>query len=119
MSYQKMNRKIKSDWIKNLRSGIFIQGRDRLLTYDKLSNQYRFCCLGVLCNMGKHRDERWKRKSNQYGMWFTYDRQAFNLPHDVQYYAGLSDAALDRLVYMNDIKKCDFNQIANWILKNL
>lgn len=42
-----MNKKIKKEWVKRLRSGEYEQGTGRLCMND------RFCCLGVLCDMAE------------------------------------------------------------------
>ncbi|HEY4832468.1 MAG TPA: hypothetical protein VIH61_07925, partial [Waddliaceae bacterium] len=41
-----MNKKIKKQWLKELRSGEWVQGRGKLM-----DNQDRACCLGVLCDI--------------------------------------------------------------------
>jgi len=42
-----MNKKIKKEWVKRLRSGEYEQGESFLCSDDK------FCCLGVLCDMAE------------------------------------------------------------------
>lgn len=44
--YAKMDPKMKRRWIRALRSGKYKQGHDRLRTEDN-----RFCCLGVVCDI--------------------------------------------------------------------
>lgn len=41
-----MNPEIKKQWLEALRSGTYVQGRDRLRTVDN-----KFCCLGVLSDL--------------------------------------------------------------------
>ena len=41
-----MNKRIKKLWVAALRSGEYMQGPDRIRSEDN-----KFCCLGVLCNL--------------------------------------------------------------------
>lgn len=52
-----MDAKLKNKWIKALRSGKFKQGLLKLVSSDK-----KYCCLGVLCVVGKFRG--WRRRYN-------------------------------------------------------
>ena len=40
-----MNTEIKNEWVRRLRSGLYIQGKGRL------KRAGRYCCLGVLCGI--------------------------------------------------------------------
>lgn len=51
LSLRPMNQDIKKQWVKMLRSGHFAQGANRL-HYRENGNSHRFCCLGVLCELG-------------------------------------------------------------------
>lgn len=46
-----MNEDIKEAWKKNLRSGKFAQGSGQLRTWDPDEKIWKYCCLGVLCEM--------------------------------------------------------------------
>jgi hypothetical protein len=51
---QKMNKRIKAEWIVELRSGKYVQGTGQLrkVELDSFGKPHsEFCCLGVLCNM--------------------------------------------------------------------
>lgn len=45
-----MNNEVIRDWVEALRSGRYVQGRERLVSLDYEGNE-EFCCLGVLCQM--------------------------------------------------------------------
>lgn len=48
-----MDKRIKTKWIKALRSGKYHQGREKLIQTDGYGDP-QYCCLGVLCSvMGK------------------------------------------------------------------
>lgn len=56
-----MNKKIKEDWVKALRSGEYAQGKGEL--HNKEDNT--FCCLGVLCDLYlKAKGLTWDDKTN-------------------------------------------------------
>lgn len=95
-----LDKKLKAKWLRALRSGKFKQGRASLKMNDGQTTRY--CCLGVLCEVGKIRSQ-----SDCYirgGIDFGYDV----LPAGVQ----------KKLGSMNDDGK-RFPTIANWIEKNL
>ncbi len=119
-----MNKAIKKKWLRALRSGEYVQGRNQLVTegvnYDK------FCCLGVLVN----ETEGFGIKKNSY----FFGPFASSDPDEIQYTCGnsfdtLSVAFRRRvglsaddtfvLMDMNDIARKNFKTIANWIERNL
>lgn len=95
-----MDKKLKAKWLKALRSGKYKQGME-LLKFEGDNKQTRFCCLGVLCDVGHIRSTSSaviKGKNGDYRI----------LPQNVQ----------QTLTEMNDGGK-RFTTIATYIEKNL
>jgi len=118
-----MNKRIKKIWLRELRSGVYEQGREKLLQVDEKTGEESFCCLGVLCNI--HAEETG-------GVWNELNRYhdtAGLLPFKVRNWAGLDNA--DPVVgkhslsewndgeFWDDRKPKTFKQIANLIEKYL
>jgi hypothetical protein len=102
-----MNRELKQKWINALRSGSYIQGRNRLRNLDN-----SFCCLGVLCDIVDN--SKWERGKYQY----IYSYHAYHSSyHMLRKLMTLSHQI--ELINLNDKEKADFNQIADWIERNL
>ena len=110
-----MKQEIKDLWVKALRSGEYVQGRQRLRNLKD-----ECCCLGVLCDLylletGKN---SWEREGdNSWG--FGAAKHVAYTPGGVLGWAGLSPQAEDDLVTLNDSKKQSFEQIAYYIEKHL
>lgn len=104
----------KKKWIKALRSGEFEQGGGML--HNTYNNTY--CCIGVACRVIHPRKD-----FKGAGLLSMYDTKSFKIPTILKGdNITLSDEynlVIDKLVEMNDEKKRSFNQIANWIDKNL
>ncbi len=103
-----MNKAIRDEWVKALRSGEYEQGREALCR----DNQY--CCIGVLYDSTV--DAEWESSRN--GSWGIYGEYA-QLPDDICELVNLDDHSHDRLVKMNDESFCSFSEIADWIEANL
>lgn len=78
-----MNKKIKTLWLKALKSGEYKHGQGELKTlYNK------FCCLGVLCDLyAKQHKISWTK--NRQGK-FKFLRNSDYLPKKVAIWAGIS-----------------------------
>lgn len=116
-----MNQEIKTEWLKNLRSGEYIQGKDRLISSPEGSTHgdLNYCCMGVLgktcslkikCGGNKFEDDEINKdpKSTDpilYPILFVK--------------TGLSCASMDTLAEMNDTHGKTFLEIADWIETNL
>jgi hypothetical protein len=103
---QKLPVEFKTQWLESLRSGEYKQGKDALKTVTADGTFY--CCLGVASVFcGGDNDEQYK---NQVLMGDTVPAairgEAWNNP------------TVARLTSMNDSGK-SFNEIADWIEKNL
>jgi hypothetical protein len=119
-----MNKEIKQEWVKALRSGEYEQGRNQLKTKNG-----KFCCLGVLCDLySKKNNVPWSTESSSIHKNFqhyTIHGALENLPDQVKAWAGLqeSDPVVKHkdpfpthvhLSYIND-QGTSFAEIANII----
>lgn len=95
-----MDKAIKKLWVRELRSGAWIQARGTLFNNQNGS----FCCLGVLREIC-YRRKAWEIEG-------TY-RMASELK------IGLGKNAAYELVDLNDAKHCTFSEIADYIEANL
>lgn len=100
---------IKSRWIEALRSGKYSQSTGTL----RDTNGY--CCLGVLCDIvAGEIGTGWERRSNSY----CFDGKPYSmLPQVVCNYVG--EFPQVTLITMNDAQGTSFNEIADYIEKNL
>lgn len=103
-----MNKEIKDRWIKALRSGEYEQGRHRLRP------DYKFCCLGVLCDVID--DSKWVEFEDGN---IAYNMNLDVLPKALRNDIGLDFEAMKRLAHLNDEEEASFGEIADWIEENL
>lgn len=112
-----MNKTLKTKWVRALRSGRYKQGKEHLRIDAVGTQQERFCCLGVLCEVAGMR-------RGKVGYWIGKQRAIDTLPYKSKLHAqiGGSDNS-DILVDMNDgngsRKRRSFRGIAQWIERNL
>lgn len=126
-----MNAEIKAEWVADLRSGRYQQGR------GALNRDGRFCCLGVLCEQAVRKGviPAPTKKTAGYGTVAYYgeglNAQASVLPDVVAEWAGIRTATkidntgiytdesgkLRGLYEDNDLLKQPFTAIANSIEK--
>lgn len=122
--YQKMDPKFKARWLKALRSGKYEQGQEALRTRSVLDKKPKYCCLGVAADIMK--DVTW----SEYDQVIFKGKHTFmsgSIPDEVAQTVGLNDEAQIRLACFNDGKtkngkrahRKNFNEIADWIEKNL
>jgi hypothetical protein len=112
-----MNEEIKEAWKTELRSGKYPQGDGYLRQWNIDTQQWEYCCLGVLCEMSGLGE--WEEFITQAG-----DRKAYSyldsdqyLPNEVAQWAGIDSdyeegTVQAQLAEMNDINK-SFNQITD------
>jgi hypothetical protein len=115
-----MKKEIKKIWVKALRSGKYNQAQEKLC--QTVDGEDYYCCLGVLANECadgfwiKNDDrDRWELKIH--GMNPPFDPG--KLPNQFLDEIDLYHEDHDRLIKLNDRHGMDFNQIADWIEKNL
>lgn len=110
--YPKLPKSFKTKWLKFLRSGKYVQGRDSLRTSGN-----EFCCLGVACAITGYEKiavhYQIIPKKNQ-----TLNRR-FNKVPDVLRGCPDDNLVVKKLVGMNDDENWSFNKIADWIEENL
>ncbi len=96
-----MDKKLKSKWLKALRSGRYKQTKGFLRRGD------HYCCIGVLCQIQRANFEKLNMKELKIG----------------KYADGLTEKNLSHLAQMNDgtlaagEPRCSFKQIADYIEK--
>lgn len=109
-----MDTELKNNWIQALRSGKYKQGRSFLK--QEASNNTYHCCLGVLCElMGLD-----QFKVGNEIVFKDYENQEMILKLSLDLVNNIQMGFGDQLVlsYKNDNGK-SFNEIADWIEKNL
>lgn len=127
-SYPKMNPTVKQKWIDALRSGNFQQTVMRLKGRDGFSNNIKYCCWGVLTELYHQETGNgcWD-KDTSLSMSFVDGNESDSCvpTKSVYAWAGVDSSRTDNtsvigtLVGMNDNKRNNFNEIADWIEENL
>lgn len=110
----RLPKSFKKRWIEALRSDKFKQGTGVL--HNTTKNTY--CCLGVACRI-IHPRKDFKNS----GTLSSYNTKSIKIPDilkgDNSKKSYDYNPVVDKLINMNDMLDKDFNQIANWIEKNL
>ncbi len=101
-----MNEERLAKWVAALRSGEYTQARGTLRTEDD-----KFCCLGVLCNLVNPKS--WLKVGGGY----VYQNVEQIMPLSTATEGSVG--VIGRLIDMNDIDKLSFDEIADWIETNL
>lgn len=96
--------------MKALRSGEYEQGHGQLCKDGK-----KWCCLGVLCNLPEVPGE-WVGDGYKAG---RGPIRTGTLPGAVRNQVELSGIREEILIDLNDNKRINFKEIADWIEKNL
>jgi len=97
-----VKKEIADEWVKELRSGKFKQGRGKLKRDDS------YCCLGVLCEISK------QEYKNDHGF-LSYEIQTWAGMHtNTGYLKGLDTS----LIRLNDGMVFTFDKIADIIEEN-
>lgn len=117
--YSKLAPHIKEAWLKALRSGDYKQGRQALRIGDGKASKY--CCLGVLCDLGEKKAWEDLYYNGEYG--YSSGKGMQNLSQGYINESLAKKMTLDPIVaydlaQMNDDGK-SFAQIADWIEENL
>ena len=107
-----MKKLLKKAWVKALRSDKYKQSRGylELCANGKIIGN---CCLGVLCRVAKVKG----KKCSSYTI-FSYNNTG-SLGGHLRSKFEISLPEQEKLIDMNDNKKKNFNEISNWIEKNL
>lgn len=117
-----MNKTVKRVWLKALKSGYYTQGQNHLAYRDN-DGKLLYCCLGVLCNLGKERDKRWcsATPSLSCRVLFYQGKHTHSIgfpPDDVLEKAGLTLKEAQKLATLND-NNIGFDKVIKWIEENL
>jgi hypothetical protein len=111
-----MQKTIKKQWVKALRSGKYEQAQERLL-----DDNGKMCCLGVLCDIAF--DGEWDK---EFGAWVMFpddenlDRtDGGELPMSMLDSIGMDLNDQEKLITLNDEDGFTFAQIADYIEANL
>ena len=114
-----MNPEIKKQWVAALRSGEYRQGQGSLCAEG--FDGFGYCCLGVLVDTVFDGD--WVLDKSlglkQYVLDMGHGIYDGTLPPELQQAYELSYDEQERLIRMNDIQERSFNEIADYIEKNL
>jgi len=116
-----MNKEIKEKWVKALRSGEYKQGCDYLKQEGLV---YRYCCIGVLVDIGLEGEWREVLSSGKYKFYPAGENKDgttfYEFINGQKYLDKLSITMGQQkaLADMND-NGTPFCQIADWIEKNL
>lgn len=122
-----MKKSVMKKWVKALRSGEYVQGK-----YGLISNDDKFCCLGVLCDIAPKDLGYWGEIEKDY--WAFVHKidgvECYNptlLPFNVQKWSGMFSVrgivrgTIDggvSLSVLNDLRNYNFEQIADYIEEN-
>lgn len=116
-----MNIEVKEQWMADLRSGEFPQGRVELH-----SASGHFCCLGVLLERQSQTNKKIKRNRDHkgnYGYRHALDPtiavRYCGLSSHLQEMLGIDHLICCELMSMNDIDGMPFPEIADWIEENV
>lgn len=122
--YKKLTPEVKEAWLRALRSRGRRQAEGVLRRRDE-NGKLSYCCLGVLCDLGKDAKKKWTREiwsPSSYissGLHYDYDgrpKAGYEglPPAYVLKRAGLNKKTAEILAEAND-NGASFKQIADWI----
>ena len=109
-----MNKILKKQWIKALRSGEYIKGIDKLCQINKKEEE-AFCSMGVLADIGL--DTYWISEEPYEDI--RIGGSLLMLNHSQLVLLGINDTIQRRITCLNDRYRWSFNRIADWIEKHL
>lgn len=102
-----MKQDVKTEWVKRLRSGMYLQGYRRLRA-DFQGKAY-YCCLGVLCEMAMEAGIVLRGRGLDGAFRYTtvsntpsQDSSGTYLPQAVREWSDLGEVAVHRLACLND-----------------
>lgn len=109
-----MKAEIKAEWIAALRSGNYRQGYGGLR-----SEEDKFCCLGVLCDLAVKAGVLGEGRLNKFDHEYEYglEGESVSLPLEVMEWSGINNmvgriAPIGSLIALNDGHKLSFEHIA-------
>lgn len=131
-----MDEQLKQKWIKALRSGRYKQTTNTLRAIDQKGEPTGYCCLGVLCAISrKGTFSGGGQPINSYSAIAKTPTSIFKLAkkytgdvlevvrnHDLEGMEsifGLEQDDCEKLMSLNDTDQKNFDEIAEWIEKNV
>jgi len=117
-----VKKELKQKWIKMLRSGRYKQGRGHLAKQKTENSDWRFCCLGVLCEAAGTKAKFITDDKTRYQDDFKvarYGDSDATLNENLRRKYGITLDETEKLMELNDNEKWSFKRIATWIEKNL
>ncbi len=112
----RLPKRFKDRWIKALRSGKYIQGRNKLLRKELYNNTY--CCLGVAGAICGINEEVLVENSMLHDKFMKDVPKILSSNNNLTTDSDGNDLA-EKLAQMNDSGKWSFNRIASYIEKYL
>lgn len=108
-----MSKELRLQWAAALRSGKYIQNKGHLCVFNYAGQRY-YCCLGVLASL---KDALELRPGQTDRMFVKHhpDYYSCTLPDALLSEYGLSRDAQQELIYSNDLRRWNFDQIADAI----
>ncbi len=117
-----MNKHWKDKWVKALRGGEYVQGRGCLKEQKEEEQVYTYCCLGVLCeihiDVQSHIDE-YGGDDSVYTYVYKKEDEVSTLMPTLKHELDISNKHEYCLIELNDNNDADFNQIADYIEKEM
>ena len=135
-----MDKSYKQAWVNALRSGKYRQGKRGL--HNSMKDTY--CCLGVLCDIAVQRGDLGRYKDATGSRWYVFMRplprkffglfkrktvntdelscslyETVTLPDWLANQLNIENYQVTRLIDMNDGQNSSFDEIANYIEKEL
>jgi hypothetical protein len=101
-----MKAELKKKWVEALRSGKYKQNRDSLRYEDG------FCCLGVLCDV--YDNSKWEYDYYRYN---DNTKSCTGLRGELLHEVGVNHQ--ENLVLLNDVKRANFDDIADYIERDI
>lgn len=116
MEEEKLNPNIKSKFIDALRSGRYKQGKEKYVEF-KFFQSNKFCAIGVYIDLFlQFKKMTWQ---DLFDLTVTNEEKYYQIVlEEIKEWGGI-DAANDTIILMNDVDNKTFEEIADFIEKNM
>ena len=112
-----MDKHWKEQWVKALRGGEYAQGIG-CLKEQREEGSDTYCCLGVLCEIHTNVQSH-KTENGEYTYVYKKENEVGNLMPTLKYKLEITHKDEAILIELNDNNDADFNQIADYIEKEM